>query len=402
MRLNATYLLTGLVLFGAGCNSMIPLSPWKKSMPAATQTDPVVEILGLWQPAEGTGLDGLPARGFAGQLLFFNRGSKSPVKVDGDIRIYVFDDFGEVEDQSTPIDQLDFVEDTWQAHLHVGTLGPSYNVFIPYSRKANKNQAKCTLRVRLKPENGPTVFSEMVAVTLPGPISEEMKRRAEQRSKNLDAEVKDTLSKLAKERDEADSANKAKPSKFKTISLERTRNSSGKTVTRIADSGEAPAETAAPAAPVESKRMDNLERKMEQLVELMTKQQQPSVATVDTTTQNVRPIQQVSAEVTQPANEPHPLSFRVKPTRPLSPAATSTPPQQAQPTAPAPFNQHPLDAAQHPFAEQTSAVIPATATATGEHPLSQDQAQILFESLSFEGPETASPQGTFRDHPLSQ
>ncbi len=400
MQKHITATLVTLTLFATGCTTMVPVFPWKQSLPEASKKDPVVEILGLWQPAEGTGLDGLPARGFAGQLLFFNRGSKSPVKVNGDIRIYVFDDYGSVEDQSTPIDQFDFVEGTWQAHLHVGTLGPSYNVFIPYSRKANKNQAKCSLRVRLKPANGPTVFSEMVAVTLPGPISEQMKRLAEQRSQNIDAQVRDTLGKLNKEREKKAAAEKAKPTKFQTIPLQTSRDASGRTVTRIAEQGEQVAE----APPKGSARINNLERKVDQLVELMTKQTvQPAVNHASDFEKPA--IQQVSAESSKQPAEPHPLSFRLKPTKPLAAPSTEAAPR-SRPAFETQLEQqeHPLGGVsteEHPL----NGTMPTTNTSTSQtHPLAGfDEAEAnLWNTLSFDGPESTSPPATFRDHPLGE
>lgn len=390
-------LILALVFSGSGCTSAINLTPWKERLPRSTPQDPVVEILGLWQPAEGTGLDGLPARGFAGQLLFFNRSNKSPVKVDGDVRIYVFDDYGPVDVQARPIDQFDFIEDTWQAHLHIGTLGPSYNVFIPYSRKENRNQVKCSLRLRLKPEDGPIVFSEMVDVALPGPISSEMKRRAKERSETIDKQVKDALGDLTKSHEKQEALNAAKPSKTSTISLERTRDASGKTVTRLAETKEA----ASIPAPAEPDRMNNLERKMEQLVDLMSKQQQPTSGTTQPT-RNAQSIQQVSAEVRQPTNEPHPLSFRVKQGRPLSNvhSAALQEDEQPQQLRAQSFNQHPLESNPHPLSDPNSTDTAPAQPLRSEHPLAEDRAQVLWDSLSFEGPEPTSPPATFRDHPL--
>ncbi|MEO2033650.1 MAG: hypothetical protein ABGZ35_16345, partial [Planctomycetaceae bacterium] len=53
---------------GSGCASMGPLSKlpgvsklpgMEEEIPEAKPDDPVVEIVGLWQPAKGKGLDGL-------------------------------------------------------------------------------------------------------------------------------------------------------------------------------------------------------------------------------------------------------------------------------------------------------------------------------------------------------
>ena len=148
------------------------LSFWNLDpFPRATTFDPVSRIVCIWEPAEGTGLDGLPTRGMAGQLLFFTRGEPSPVQVEGDVRIYLFDDSGTSEERAKPIHQFDFLGDAWTVHLSNSTLGAAYNVFIPYVRKHGR-RVNCSLRVRLTPSEGPVVFSPSTQITLPG-IQEE-------------------------------------------------------------------------------------------------------------------------------------------------------------------------------------------------------------------------------------
>ncbi|MEX2288427.1 MAG: hypothetical protein WD648_15125 [Planctomycetaceae bacterium] len=133
----------------------------------ATAEVPAVEILALWQPADGRGLNGMPTRGFAGQVMFFTNGDPAPVKVNGDVRIFLFDDFGTPEEQSKPIHQFDYSTDIWNLHLQKSMLGPSYQVFVPYVRK-DHHAAKCAISVRLKPVAGPTIYSKLVPIALPG------------------------------------------------------------------------------------------------------------------------------------------------------------------------------------------------------------------------------------------
>jgi hypothetical protein len=136
-------------------------------MPKATAKNPAVKIVCIWEPAEGQGVDGLPTRGFAGQIFFFTRNS-TPAQVDGTVRVYLFDDQGSVQEQGKPIHQFDFLGEAWTAHLTKSMLGPSYNVFIPYVARQPWH-ANCSLRVRFTPEDGPTIYSDMVHVVLPGP-----------------------------------------------------------------------------------------------------------------------------------------------------------------------------------------------------------------------------------------
>lgn len=174
----ACVLLAGLMI--SGCGGGKSIRRWfggPKEFPKATAENPAVEVVSVWQPAEGTGVNGLPSRGFAGQVMFFTRTSPEPVQVNGDVRIYLFDDTGTVEERKKPIHQFDFTPEAWNTHITDGTLGASYNVFIPYT-KDNPYQTRCNLRVRIQQPNKPPVFSEAIAVTLPGPIAKTETQKA--------------------------------------------------------------------------------------------------------------------------------------------------------------------------------------------------------------------------------
>lgn len=137
-------------------------------MLVASPRMPVGEIICLWEPAEGLGLDGLPTRGFAGQILFFSPGRPQPLKVNGDVRIYVFDDHGTQEEQSRPIHYFDFTGDAWNAFLRDTNIGGAYQMFVPYTRKTAL-QSNCSIRVRYTPaDGGAPVYSKMASLSLPG------------------------------------------------------------------------------------------------------------------------------------------------------------------------------------------------------------------------------------------
>lgn len=153
-----------------GCTGM-QLLAWNGSETVDAR-NPVVEIVCMWQPAEGRDPRGIPSRGFAGQVLFFTRGGKQPVAVEGDVRVYLFENKGSVEQRSKPIHQFDFLGKAWTVHQYKGTLGTTYQVFIPYTKR-DPHEVSCSLRVRLTPANGPVIYSDLVAVTLPGPKRED-------------------------------------------------------------------------------------------------------------------------------------------------------------------------------------------------------------------------------------
>lgn len=132
----------------------------------ATARNPVVRIVCLWEPAEGRDPKGVPCQGFAGQILFLNAKSL-PVTVDGDVRIYLFDNQGTAEEQAKPLHQFDFDTGAWKQHYSYGTLGPAYNVFVPYTRRGT-SEATCDLRLRFTPAAGPVIFSDMTSIEVLG------------------------------------------------------------------------------------------------------------------------------------------------------------------------------------------------------------------------------------------
>ena len=160
-------LLTFIALL-CGCAELSLISFGKGKLFEASARNPVIEVMALWEPAEGNGVEGLPSRGFAGQVLFFTPGHPQSVKVDGDICIYVFDDFGNEQERAKPIHQFTFDAGSWNTFVRESDLGASYQLFVPYTRPGQW-QASCSVRVRYTPRDGGNpVYSKMATVALPG------------------------------------------------------------------------------------------------------------------------------------------------------------------------------------------------------------------------------------------
>jgi len=158
------------ISFAPGCASL-QVSNLSSFTFAKNQTadakHPAMNILTMWQAAEGPGRNGVPTRGFLGQILFFGM-DPAPLAVDGKVRIYLFDDHGTVQEQSRPIHEFDFDNKAWAAHLQASRVGPTYTVFLPYPRD-DFHEAKCSLRLRFTPMAGTTLYSDPMTVLLPGP-----------------------------------------------------------------------------------------------------------------------------------------------------------------------------------------------------------------------------------------
>ncbi|TWT51945.1 hypothetical protein KOR42_32280 [Thalassoglobus neptunius] len=169
-RLNLILCLLFL-LTNCGCHqlSLLGKDDAKKKKAPESGKERVAEVICAWEPAEGVGLNGLPCRGFAGQILFFGNDTSSPIKVNGDVRIYVFDDHGSEEERAEPIHYFDFEEMAFQGLMTETNLGIAYQLFVPYTRKT-VHEANCSLRVMVTPKDGGMpVYSKMATLYLQGP-----------------------------------------------------------------------------------------------------------------------------------------------------------------------------------------------------------------------------------------
>ena len=153
-----------LTLAGCAMPGLFKLS--KDDFPKTGSQNPVIRILGMWQAAEGMAMN-RTLRGFSAQILFFSQNSDLAAQVDGDVRIYVFDDQGSPEDQAMPFHEFNYTAAAWNTLMGKGALGATYAVSVPYSRPGN-HEAKCALRIRYTPKGGSPVYSDMVNVVLPG------------------------------------------------------------------------------------------------------------------------------------------------------------------------------------------------------------------------------------------
>lgn len=264
-----------LACLSTGCATLN--FPWdQQKVNKATPQNPVVQIICLWEQAEGRDPNGVPCRGFAGQILFLANRHAEPVEIEGDVRIYLFDNVGTTEEQSKPLRQYDFDNEAWKVHLTKTAVGPSYSVFVPYVRRGQAN-AQCALRVRLTPKDGPTIFSEVSSMPLKGPteVPETMmiSQPVASPEARAQAEVQQTLSEAI--------------NRSTSIPLPTADNSSRATY------------NATPNAAPTSTSDDRLAR-MEVLMQQMLEERQPPAANA---------VQQASFET--PAAEEPPLRFKV-------------------------------------------------------------------------------------------
>lgn len=218
----------GFLLSGCQMVTSVAHQPFSM-MPSVFEHKPVVQVIGLWEPAEGVGVDNLPTRGFAGQLLFFAAGNDEPIQMNGDVQIFVFDDLGSLKEQAKPLHTFNFDQESFQAFLTETNLGYAYQLFVPYTRHDQFNTT-CAIRVKVTPENGRPVFSKMASVVLSGPESPQFAIKTESRRRpTVQLASHETVAPAAAPPSQAEiaahfgSASLPKPSANATLNTDRQR-----------------------------------------------------------------------------------------------------------------------------------------------------------------------------------
>lgn len=154
------------LLILSGCSTAM-LNQTNRLIGRSTSETQVTRILCLWEPAQGTGTDGRPARGFSGQILFFGPNDDAGARVSGTVSILEYDVYDPSDDDPSPLHTFRFEADAWDVHRTEGSLGHSYSVFIPYMQK-HKDPVNCGMKVVFENPDGRSTGSEITHVLLPG------------------------------------------------------------------------------------------------------------------------------------------------------------------------------------------------------------------------------------------
>jgi len=170
---NITIATTCFVLFAfTGCMS-VP----KMDLSALKPPGPVTTVVAAWEPAASNG--DKPMRGFGGRVYFYDQEKNRPVKIDGTVIVYAFDEGGRAAGDSKPNEGFVFDAKTLNSKsvYSKSKLGHSYNLWIPWDAAGPDGQAKkISLIVRYTPKQGKgsTVVSSQATAYLPGKNSPEL------------------------------------------------------------------------------------------------------------------------------------------------------------------------------------------------------------------------------------
>lgn len=96
----------------------------------ASESLPVVRVIGLWEEANGMDAQGSPCQGAAGRILLLNKNFIS-VRGSGNVTISLFDGTDIDAKAAIPIQTVTYDATAWSRCASFGPLGFQYQVFIP-------------------------------------------------------------------------------------------------------------------------------------------------------------------------------------------------------------------------------------------------------------------------------
>lgn len=130
----AATMLSGLLLCGlsSGCKQLDLANNF--TWPGPKEPDYAVpdHMTDMWSHTvlQQGGLKGV--RGFGGRLMFFDKTSNRPIRVDGQLTVLAFDANNDDPEQVMPEKKYVFSAERLQEHFSESKLGPSYSFWLPW------------------------------------------------------------------------------------------------------------------------------------------------------------------------------------------------------------------------------------------------------------------------------
>jgi len=127
------------------------------------------KIVALWSDTVLTQTGQPPLRGFGGRLMFYEGKQEDPVKVEGTLVVYAFEETDRDANNSRPDRKYVFTPQQLPSHYSKSKIGHSYSVWLPWD-EVGGFQKEITLIVRFQPKEGTAAIGEPARQLLPGRI----------------------------------------------------------------------------------------------------------------------------------------------------------------------------------------------------------------------------------------
>jgi hypothetical protein len=124
-------------------------------------------VMAMWTDTVLTHSEHPPTRGFGGRLMFYGADGTEPIKVDGSLVVYAFDERGGDSDDVKPDRKYVLTPEQLAKHHSESEMGHSYSVWLPWD-EVGGTQKEISLIVRFLPVDGGLVIGEPSKHLLPG------------------------------------------------------------------------------------------------------------------------------------------------------------------------------------------------------------------------------------------
>jgi hypothetical protein len=129
------------------------------------------KIVALWNDTVLTQAGRPPLRGFGGRLMFYEGKKEDPIKVEGTLVVYAFDETDRAANNARPDRKYAFTPQQLPLHYSKSKIGHSYSVWLPWDEVGGL-QKEITLIVRFLPKEGAPAIGEPARQLLPGRVPE--------------------------------------------------------------------------------------------------------------------------------------------------------------------------------------------------------------------------------------
>jgi len=155
-----------------GCKTIdkdwMPKAPWnKKEKLVESQYATPVRMAAIWTPDIMVLPGATATRGFGGRFYFYDEANK-PVKVEGQLVVYAYDDTAEESQRESPDRKYAFTPEQFTNHHSDSELGASYSVWLPWDAVTNAEQKGVSLLPVFTSTSGKIVMGQQAMSLLPG------------------------------------------------------------------------------------------------------------------------------------------------------------------------------------------------------------------------------------------
>jgi len=166
LRLLCLTLLVAVVALAAGCTQLEltkPISwPWDQDEPGTPE-----KVMAMWKDTVLYQPNRPPTRGFGGRLMFYDSKDDQPIKVDGSLVVYAFDETNRGLHDVKPDRKFVFTSEQLAKHYSKSDLGHSYSVWLPWDPVGGE-QKEISMIVRFLPKEGDLLVGKQARHLLPG------------------------------------------------------------------------------------------------------------------------------------------------------------------------------------------------------------------------------------------